>query len=60
VEIELVDAIRQKTTEYVIETLRRTGELDVLISKILAKKVDPLTAAEKALTKQLKNPDEGK
>lgn len=60
VEIELVDAIRQKTTEYVIETLRRTGELDVLISKILAKKIDPLTAAEKALTKQLKNPDEGK
>lgn len=60
VETELVDAIRQKTTEYVIETLRRTGELDVLISKILAKKIDPLTAAEKALTKQLKNPDEGK
>ncbi|MCW3985453.1 MAG: methylmalonyl Co-A mutase-associated GTPase MeaB [Candidatus Bathyarchaeota archaeon] len=60
VETELVDAIRQKTTEYIIETLRRTGELDVLISKILAKKIDPLTAAEKALVEQLKNSNEDK
>jgi len=60
VETELVDAIRQKTTEYIIETLRRSGELDVLISKILAKKIDPLTAAEKALVEQLKNPNKDK
>jgi LAO/AO transport system kinase len=60
VETELVEAIKQKTAEHVIDTLRKSGRLDELISKILEKKIDPLSAAEKALTEQLKRSDKEK
>jgi LAO/AO transport system kinase len=54
VETELVEAIKQKTAEYIIEALKKNGKLDALISKILAKEIDPSTAAEKVLTKTIK------
>lgn len=60
VETELVEALKQKTAEHVIDVLRRSGKLDVLISKIAEKEIDPLTAADKVLIEQLKkaNKDE--
>jgi len=54
VETELVEAIKQKTAEHIIEALKKNGKLDALISKILAKEIDPSTAAEKVLTEQIK------
>ncbi|MDH5448516.1 MAG: methylmalonyl Co-A mutase-associated GTPase MeaB [Candidatus Bathyarchaeota archaeon] len=54
VETELVAAIKQKTAEHVVEVLRRSGKLDALISSILTRKIDPLTAAEKVLAEQIK------
>lgn len=54
VETELVEAIRQKATEHIIEALRKNGKLDTLVSKILAKEIDPLTAAERVLSEQNK------
>ncbi len=53
VEAELVEAIKQKTAEYIVETLKKTGELDKLISKILAKELTPSTAAENVLINQI-------
>jgi LAO/AO transport system kinase len=62
IEIELVEAIKQKTVEQIIEPLRKSGKLDALVSKVLAKKIDPLTAAEKALAEKLEkaNKDDNK
>lgn len=57
VEAELVEAIKQKTAEHILETLRRSGKLDTLVSQILAKETDPLTAAEKVLAEQIKGKD---
>lgn len=53
-EMELGEAIRQLTTEYVIEALRKSGQLDRLTSKIMAKELDPITAAEMVLIEQLR------
>ncbi|MFQ6068147.1 MAG: methylmalonyl Co-A mutase-associated GTPase MeaB [Candidatus Bathyarchaeia archaeon] len=60
VETELVEAIKQKAAEHVIEALKRNGKLEILISRILAREIDPFTAAEKALTEQIKNSDKDK
>lgn len=57
VEEELVEAIKQKITEHIVELLRKSGKLDVLISKILAREIDPLTMAEKVLIEQLESKD---
>lgn len=54
VETELVEAIKQKTAEHIIEALKKNGKLDALVSKILAKETDPSTAAEKVLTEHIK------
>ena len=54
VETELVEAIKQKTAEHIIEALKKNGKLDALVSKILAKEIDPSAAAEKVLTEQIK------
>jgi LAO/AO transport system kinase len=55
-EMELVEAIHQMTTEHVIGALRKSGKLDSLIAAIMAKEIDPITAAEKALIEQLRKP----
>jgi LAO/AO transport system kinase len=55
-EMELVEAIRQMTTEHVIRALRKSGKLDSLIAAIMAKEIDPITAAEKALVEQIRRP----
>lgn len=55
-ETELVEAIKQKTAEQIIEALKKSGELEKLISQILTRQIDPQTAAEKALSEQNKKP----
>jgi len=53
-ETELVEAIKQKTTDSIIDELRRKGELEKLIEKILAKETDPYSAADTLLEERLK------
>lgn len=53
VETELVDAIKQKITEHLIKELKKNGRLDMLTSQILAREIDPFTAAEKILAQQI-------
>jgi LAO/AO transport system kinase len=48
-ETELVEAIKQTAAEQIIKTLKDNGRLDELVSLILQRKIDPQTAAEKAL-----------
>jgi LAO/AO transport system kinase len=60
VETELTETIKQKTAEQVIEALRKSGRLEELVSKVMAKELDPQTAAEKAVAEQLKALSRGK
>jgi LAO/AO transport system kinase len=53
-ETELVEAIKQKTTDSIINELRRKGKLEKLVEKILAKKTDPYSAADILLKERLK------
>lgn len=53
VEAELVDAIKEKAVNTLIEELRREGKLDEVLQKILDKKLDPASAAEKLLKKAM-------
>lgn len=53
VETELTEAIRQKAAEQILEALRKSGRLEDLVSRVMAKKLDPQTAAEKAVAEQL-------
>jgi LAO/AO transport system kinase len=54
-EAELVEAIKEKAADALINELRREGKLDELLQKILEKKIDPATAAEKVLKETLNN-----
>jgi LAO/AO transport system kinase len=54
-EAELVEAIREKAADILIDELRRKGTLDGLLQNILEKKVDPASAAEKILKENLRN-----
>jgi len=54
VETELVEAIKEKVAESIVDDLKQTGDLDKLIEKILAKEADPYSAADVLLAKRLK------
>jgi len=54
-EAELVEAIKEKAADALIDELRRKGKLDELLQRILEKKIDPTSAAEKVLKETLKN-----
>jgi len=54
VETELVEAIKQKIAESIIEELRRKGGLESLVKRIMARKTDPYSAAEELLNKRLR------
>lgn len=54
-EAELVEAIKEKAADVLIDELRRKGKLDELLQRILEKKIDPTSAAEKVLKETLKN-----
>jgi LAO/AO transport system kinase len=52
VEREVIEAIQQKTTDHIIEHLRKSGKLNLLVSRILAKEVDPTSVAESVVQEQ--------
>jgi len=52
VEREVIEAIKQKMTEHIIDKLRKSGTLTLLVSRILAKQVDPISAAESVVREQ--------
>jgi len=53
-EAELIEAIKEKAANSVIEELRREGKFEELLQKILKKEVDPASVAEKLLHKKFK------
>jgi len=54
VETELVEAIKEKVAESIVDELKQTGDLDKLVQRILAKETDPYSAADMLLDKRLK------
>lgn len=54
-ENELVEAIREKITSSIIDNLKKQRKFDELVMKILDKKIDPTSAAEKLLKKASNN-----
>jgi LAO/AO transport system kinase len=52
-ETELIEAIKEKTADFLIDNLRKRGKLDELLQEILEKKIDPSSAAEKLVKKAL-------
>jgi len=55
VETELVEAIKGRVAESIVEDLKQKGELDEVIHKILARETDPYSAADMLLAKRLKS-----
>lgn len=53
-EIELIEALKQKITQSIIQDLRQKGEWVRATEKILARDTDPYSAAETLLKKRLK------
>jgi LAO/AO transport system kinase len=51
---ELVEAIKERTAEQLIELLKRSGQLDALTAKIMAREIDPFAAAERVLKRYIK------
>jgi LAO/AO transport system kinase len=48
-EAELVEAIKEKVTNTIIEELKEKGKFDELLQKIVEKEIDPASAAERLL-----------
>lgn len=48
-EAELTEAIKEKVASTIIDELRKRGKFEELLEKILEKKIDPASAAEKLL-----------
>jgi len=53
-EAELVEAIKEKVANSIIEELKTEGKLEESLQKILEKKMDPASIAEKLLNKKFK------
>jgi LAO/AO transport system kinase len=53
-EAELVEAVKEKIVNVVIDELKKEGKFEELLQKILDKKIDPSSAAEKLLSEKLK------
>jgi LAO/AO transport system kinase len=54
IEDELAEALTQKITESIMNELRQKDEWNKLTEKILSREIDPYSAADKLLAKQLK------
>jgi len=54
VEIELIEALKQKITESIIRDLRQKGEWIKVTEKILSRETDPYSAADNLLKQRLK------
>jgi len=48
-EMELVEAIKDKVAQSIIEELKKEGKFVELLEKIVKKEIDPASAAEKFL-----------
>lgn len=55
IETELVEAIKLKATQFLIDDLKHGGQLDEFVHRILEKRMDPYSAADMLLAKRLKN-----
>ena len=55
-EAELIEVIKEKVATSIIEDLKKEGKFEELLQKILEKKIDPASAAEKLLHEKLRNP----
>jgi len=55
VENELIEALKEKITESILNDFRRRGEWKKLTQKILTRQTNPYTAAEELLAKPLKS-----
>ncbi|MDI6690725.1 MAG: methylmalonyl Co-A mutase-associated GTPase MeaB [Candidatus Bathyarchaeota archaeon] len=53
-ETELVEAIKEKAVNSIIEELKREGKFQETLQKIMAKEIDPSSAAEKLLHSKFK------
>lgn len=54
IETELIEVIKDKVAKALIEELKKNGELDTLVNKILAREIDPYSAVNDVLEKRLK------
>ncbi|HVP41024.1 MAG TPA: methylmalonyl Co-A mutase-associated GTPase MeaB [Candidatus Krumholzibacteriaceae bacterium] len=52
VEAELLEVLKQKIAQQLLDDLLRKGELDSLLKKILAREVDPYSAADKIIAEK--------
>lgn len=53
IENELLEALKQKIAQSILYDLRQKGELDEMLKEILAREIDPYSAAEKIITQKL-------
>jgi LAO/AO transport system kinase len=53
-EAELSEAIREKLTSSVIEELKKKGEFEELLQRIIKREIDPASAAERLLRERFK------
>jgi LAO/AO transport system kinase len=51
-EAELLEALEQEIARSMLSDLRKKGELDEVVGKILARKIDPYSAAEKIIAQR--------
>jgi LAO/AO transport system kinase len=49
VEAELLEVLKQKIAQQLLDDLRSKGELDAVIKRILAREIDPYSAADKII-----------
>jgi len=54
VEMELAEAIKEKTTSKIVDELKKEGEFEELLRRILRKEIDPSSAADKLLQEKLR------
>ncbi|HML03406.1 MAG TPA: hypothetical protein VK487_08540, partial [Candidatus Bathyarchaeia archaeon] len=53
-EIELLEALKQKIAQSMLNNLREKGELNELLKKILSREIDPYSAAEKIIAQKFR------
>ncbi len=52
VKAELLDVLKQKAAERLLGDLERKGEFEILLKKVLARQIDPYSAAESIITEK--------
>ncbi len=55
IEVELIEVIRLRATQSILDNLKHKGEFDEVVTKILERKTDPYSAADMLLTRRLRN-----